>query len=45
MQNTSKNKITMKNIKVGSGKISTKKVNDSFQSFTLKLNRKISAED
>ena len=45
VQNTSKNKITMKNIKVGSGKISTKKVNDSFQSFTLKLNRKISSEE
>ena len=45
VQNTSKNKITMKNIKVGSGKISTKKVNDSFQSFTLKLNRKISPEE
>ena len=45
LQNFPMSKIALKNIKSGIGKVSTKKVNESFQSFTLKLNRKISPDE
>ena len=45
LQNFPMSKISLKNIKSGIGRISTKKVNESFQSFTLKLNRKISPDE